>query len=108
MDAMPSRYSRHYYDLHKLATSSVKDQALSDLTLLADVVAFKQRFYPSAWARYDLARPGSFRLVPNKDHVAQLVKDYREMAVMVFGEVPEFETILRTLGALEVDINRHS
>ena len=66
VDVMPSRYSRHYYDLFKLAGSPVKDQALSDFKLLEDVVAFKQRFYPSGWARYDLAQPGSFRLIPNQ------------------------------------------
>jgi hypothetical protein len=71
-------------------------------------VAFKRRFYPSAWARYDLAKPGSFRLVPNQPHLAELQKDYREMAVMIFGEVPTFDDIIRTLGALEEDINRAS
>ena len=61
---IPQRYSRHYYDLYKLAVSRVRAVALADPKLLADVVAFKQRFYPSAWARYDLAVPGSFRLLP--------------------------------------------
>ena len=35
-----------------------------NVKLLQDVVVFKQRFYPSAWARYDLAVPGFFKL-PN-------------------------------------------
>jgi hypothetical protein len=103
---MPSRYSRHYYDFYKLAESPVKDQALSNLELLEDVVAFKQRFYPSAWARYDLARPGSFRLIPNPDRVAELERDYREMAIMIFGEVPGFEAILGALRAVEAGINQ--
>jgi hypothetical protein len=55
----PQRYSRHYYDLYKLAVSRVRASALANLRLLPDVVAFKQRFYPSVWARYDLAVPGS-------------------------------------------------
>lgn len=63
---MPSRYLRHYYDLYRLAASAVKERALSDVKLLEDVVAFKSCFYPSAWARYDLAKPGSFRLIPNQ------------------------------------------
>ena len=104
-DTMPSRYSRHYYDLYKLALSSVKDQALSNLNLLENVVAFKQRFYPSAWSRYDLAQPGSFRLIPNQSHLGELEKDYGEMHLMVFGEVPSFDAILRTLSTLEADIN---
>lgn len=56
----PPRYSRHYYDLAKLADSEIKSSALADTDLLANVVEFKQRFYPRGWARYDLAKPGSF------------------------------------------------
>jgi predicted nucleotidyltransferase component of viral defense system len=55
---MPPRYSRHYYDLYKLAVSKVRKSALSNTAMLRDVVAFKKRFYPSARARYDLAIPG--------------------------------------------------
>jgi predicted nucleotidyltransferase component of viral defense system len=44
---IPQRYSRHYYDLYKLAVSRVRASALADTKLLQDVVAFKQRFYPS-------------------------------------------------------------
>lgn len=39
----PSRYSRHYYDLAIMAASPVKDKALADLELLANVVAFKRK-----------------------------------------------------------------
>jgi hypothetical protein len=105
MTEMPSRYSRHYYDLYRLAKSGVKERALSNLKSLADVVTFKQRFYPSAWSRYELAQPGSFRLIPNQSHLVELQKDYREMQLMIFGEVPSFDAILRALGTLEADIN---
>ena len=105
---MPSRYSRHYNDLCKLAGSPIKDRALSNIKLLGDVVAFKQRFYPSAWARYDLARPGTFRLLPNQSLLPALVRDYREMAVMLFGGVPQWDAIINTLTALEADINRET
>jgi hypothetical protein len=71
--ALPARYSRHYYDLARMAASPVKDAALADTDLLAAVVAFKQRFYPRSWARYDLAARGTLRLVPAfADIVARL------------------------------------
>lgn len=73
---MPPRYSRHYYDLARLALSDVKAKALSDLDMLAAVVAFKQRFYPSAWAQYALAKPPSFKLIPLEARVSELAKDY--------------------------------
>ena len=42
----PARYSRHYYDLARMAASPVRAAALADFDLLAEVVAFKRRFYP--------------------------------------------------------------
>ena len=82
----PSRYSRHYYDMAKMAGSPVKHAALADLDLLANVVEFKERFYPRGWARYDLARSGSFRLVPEGHVLAAVEADYQAMANMIFGK----------------------
>jgi hypothetical protein len=103
---LPPRYSRHYYDLYKLARSSVRDTALARITLLEDVVEFKRRFYPSAWARYDRAVPGTFRLLPNSNsQIANLKRDYQEMHVMFFGQPPDFGLILDELRRLESHIN---
>lgn len=101
----PARYSRHYYDLACMAESPVRARALADLSLLAEVVAFKQRFYPRVWARYELAVPGSLRLVPGGEVLAAVEADYRAMRAMVFGEVPAFVEMLLTLHALEDEIN---
>ena len=100
-----SRYSRHYYDLARMAQSPVKDSALADTGLLADVVAFKQRFYPRNWARYDLAVPGSLRLIPQGAVLAALEADYRAMAGMIFGRIPAFAGIVAQLHELENEIN---
>lgn len=61
---LPLRYSRHYYDLAELALGAVRGEALGDRKLLSDVVRHKQIFYASAWAKYDLAMPGTLRLAP--------------------------------------------
>ena len=102
---LPSRYSRHYYDLAKMANSDVKQRALADFGLLAEVVEFKQRFYPRGWARYDLAIPGALKLVPEKHILKVIRKDYLNMRNMIFGEVPEFEDMMQTLQRLEREIN---
>lgn len=102
---MPPRYSRHYYDLHRLAHSPVKDAALHAWDLLRDVVEFKQRFYPCGWANYERARPGTFKLMPGAPHRRDLEKDYDAMRVMIFGEVPQFARIIETLAGLEEAIN---
>jgi hypothetical protein len=104
-NAQPARYSRHYYDLAKMAQSPVKEQALADPGLLASVVAFKQRFYPRGWARYDLAKPGTLMLVPEGHVLASVRSDYRAMENMIFGEMPAFEEILSVLQALQEEIN---
>ncbi|MDO9224915.1 MAG: nucleotidyl transferase AbiEii/AbiGii toxin family protein [Pseudomonadota bacterium] len=103
-----ARYSRHYYDLARMAGAPVKDAALADLGLLAEVVAFKQRFYPRGWARYDLAVPGTLRLVPEGAVLRAVESDYRAMGNMIFGEAPTFSDMMVTLERLENDINGRS
>ena len=97
----PPRYSRHYYDVAKMAESPVKNTALTNLKLLTDVVEFKERFYPRGWARYDLARPGSFRLVPEGHILASVKADYRAMTNMIFGDMPEIGEIMIILKKLQ-------
>jgi hypothetical protein len=102
---MPARYSRHYYDVAMMAAQGVKDEAFQDLELLAAVVKHKQIFYPSAWAQYALAKPGTLKLVPGAWRIQGLRRDYQEMAVMIFGEPRPFEKIIATLTGLENELN---
>lgn len=104
-NAQPPRNSRHYYDLAKMADSPVKAAALADFCLLASVVEFKQRFYPRGWAQYELAKPGTLRLVPKGHVLATVTVDYRAMANMIFGEYPPIEKVLARLKTLEDEIN---
>ena len=103
--SLPERYSRHYYDVAMLAQGPIRAEALADMTLLAQVVRHKETFYPSGWANYDVARPGSLRLIPAKERLASLERDYRDMGVMIFGEPPPFGTVMETLAVLEKDLN---
>ncbi len=103
---LPDRYSRHYYDVAMLAEGTIRSEALVDMTLLAQVVRHKETFYPSGWAHYELAHPGSLRLLPAEKRVAALERDYRNMGVMIFDEPPAFNKIMGTLAALEQEINR--
>jgi hypothetical protein len=102
---IPARYSRHYYDLYKLAESPVKSAALADRALLDSVVEFKERFYYSSWAQYDLAQPGSFRLSPPESQKPALERDYRAMRDMFYREPPELEDVFQSLNMLENEIN---
>lgn len=103
--AMLPRYSRHYYDLTMMAQSHVKEVALRDLDLLETVVAFKQQFYPSAWANYENAKVGSLKLVPPQERITELTKDYDAMRSMIFGNYPSLNEIITILKDLEAEIN---
>ena len=103
---LPDRYSRHYYDVAMLAEGTIRAEALADMTLLTQVVRHKETFYPSGWAHYDAARPGSFRILPPENRVSALERDYRNMDVMIFGKPPEFDKIMEPLAALEEEINK--
>jgi hypothetical protein len=69
-------------------------------------VAFKRRFYPRGWARYELAVPGRLSLVPQGEVLKAVEADYRAMQAMIFGSVPAFLDILTALTGLEAEINR--
>ena len=101
----PAGYSRHYYDVYRMALSSVKDAAFADLGLLKSVAAFKDKFYHRGWARYDLAKPGSIRLVPPPHVRVKIESDYNAMEFMFFGERPAFVDIMARITELEYEIN---
>jgi hypothetical protein len=97
----PKGYSRHYYDVCRMAQSTEKDVAFRDLELLKDVVAFKDKFYRRGWARYDLAVPGTMKLVPPEHVKTAVARDYDEMRFMIYGEVPAFDDLMRSIQQLE-------
>jgi len=102
---MPLRYSRHYSDVAVMSQAQVVDDALADIELLHSVTTHKDLFYHSGWAQYNLARPGSFHLMPRGERLSAIGRDYREMSAMFFSEPPEFESILEQLSELEKRIN---
>jgi hypothetical protein len=104
--SMPTRYSRHYYDLAMMALNEVKEEALSDLDLLQNVVEFKQKFYPRTWAKYEEAVPGTLKLLPPEFRLDSLEKDYKAMQNMIFDKYISFEEIIGILGNLEKEINK--
>jgi hypothetical protein len=105
---MPGRYSRHYADLAAMAQRTEAERALADDALRERVVSWKSRFFARNWARYDLAKPGTFRLAPPELRMAELARDYQEMRDMFLETPPLFEEVLETLRTLEDRINHRS
>ncbi len=102
---MPTRYSRHYYDLYCMALSTVKQKAFANLDLLKTVIDFKMKFYPRAWAKYSEAIPGTLKLLPPEYRMSDLSKDYQNMKDMIYGNVPTFDEIISVIKKLEEEIN---
>lgn len=102
---VPLRCSRHYYDLARMAIAEVKAAALDNMNLLKAVAQFKTKFYPQNWARYDLAKPGTLKLIPPAHVLAEIKRDYEAMQIMIYGEVLPFDDIMEILRKLENEIN---
>jgi Nucleotidyl transferase AbiEii toxin, Type IV TA system len=101
----PVRYSRHYYDIYQMLNSEVVEEAMADLPLLAEVVAFKHKFYPQGWANYEGAKVGTFRLIPEQFRIDSLRADYAQMKEMIFGDYPDFDSILQAVTAFQNRLN---
>ena len=102
---MPQRYSRHYYDLYRMALTPVKEAAFSQLDLLKKVVDFKMKFYPRAWAKYPEAVPGTLKMIPPEYQFTALEADYDSMKDMLYGDVPTFDIVIAAVRELENEIN---
>ena len=95
------RYSRHYYDLYRMAMTPVKEAAFSRLNLLKKVVDFKMKFYPKGWAKYPEAVLGTLKLIPLRCRLAALEADYDSMKDMLYGDVPTFDTVIAAVRELK-------
>lgn len=100
------RHARHYYDLARLAARPVGENSLEQFGLLDRVIAHKTFFFASSWVHYEIARPGTFRLLPKQsDRLDGLRRDYEAMQPMIFGEAPTWSGIVEVLRELERRIN---
>ena len=100
------RFSRHYADTAAMATRAEISPILSNNQLRQHVADWKSRFFPSSWARYDLAKPGTFRLAPPESRRPELDRDYLAMRPMFLNEPPTFASVVEMLTELESRINR--
>ena len=101
----PDRFSRHYADMAALAKHPTASKAIDQHDLRRRVVEWKSQFFGSSWANYDLAKPGTFRIVPPAKRLPALRRDYQAMRDMYLVEPASFDEILTILADLENRIN---
>jgi len=109
-EATPERTSRHWYDVAMLLRSNIGEEALTDITLLQDVVRYKEMFFAAPYANYGDCLGGGFRLVPGGPLLSYLADDYGKMisSGMFDVEPPSFEEIVQVLIDAQERINSAS
>ncbi len=103
---MPPHYARHYHDLARMATEPVAERALTNADLRKRVVTHKSVYFRSGWARYDLAEPATFQLLPPAARLPELETDHRAMAQMFFATPPPIADVLEILDTLQSRIRQ--
>jgi hypothetical protein len=102
------RLARHYYDLSRLIQAGIGDEALADTDLFARVATHRSVFFRKQKEAQDSLRLGSLRLMPRLDHLPVWKQDYHAMRDMFFGEIPDFDSILKLVGDFQQRFNRES
>jgi Nucleotidyl transferase AbiEii toxin, Type IV TA system len=100
------RFARHYSDFCALwQHDQARTAGLTRLDLLADVALHKSRYFASAWANYDSARPGTLKLVPPEYRWPAISEDYATMRPMFMTEPPPFAELIHQLRVAEAALN---
>ena len=75
--------------------------AMGNLPLLDEVVHHKSAFFKTASAKYEDAKPGTLRLIPNAGLEAKLRRDYTGMQEMIIGDAPSFDEVIGRIASLD-------
>lgn len=100
------RMARHYYDLWCLLRAGVGEKALANSALFQRVAEHREVFFRFSWVDYTTHKPGTFRLTPPGEHLANWKADYAEMlGPMFFGDTPSFEEMIVAATEFEETFN---
>lgn len=83
-------------------------KALSNRTLLEEVVHLKKAFFHTSYANYDACLENNFCLVPREPLLSQLKQDYIAMNIsgMFESPPPDFEEMMTSIADIEKKTNR--
>jgi hypothetical protein len=101
----PERCARHYFDMARLLAHPHAPLYMADKAQCEHVANWKSSAFACRWARYDLARHGSFRLVPPEWRQPALAQDYARIRTMFKTEPPPFAKMMRQLAIAEAALN---
>ncbi len=98
-------HSRHFYDLARLFRHAIGARALKDSALPQRVREHKEIYWAHSASRYDLAKAGTFKLLPPDNLIPEIRRDYRQMSDMCFGAAPDFDSLMGEIKELETVLN---
>ncbi|MBD2550202.1 nucleotidyl transferase AbiEii/AbiGii toxin family protein [Microcystis elabens FACHB-917] len=106
------RYSRHWYDLDRLAQAGIAEAAVRDRPLCEEVAQHKEDFWRARDADeqpidYLHALSRNLQLVPTDEARQALEADFQAMtdSGMLRGEIPSFAELLERISQLEAQCN---
>ena len=102
---IPSRLSRHYYDIAMMGRNKLLQSALDHADLLQSVMANQKTFFPSAWAAHDSTSLGNLKLAPTAERRQSIRNDYKQMEEMFFDTFPSFDELMGDIQNIEERIN---
>ena len=105
---VPSRYSRHYYDVYMIYKSEYFSTILKMKELFQEVKAFKSKYYRTSWSKIEESSLDNIAIVPRKERLTELSSDFDNMKEMIFGDGPSFKEIINGLLELEGVLKRAS
>jgi hypothetical protein len=100
------RITRHYYDVHRLVESPLREHALANLELAIDCSRHARMFFNRPDFGLQSAVPGEFALTPTQGMLDALRRDYERMAGMIFGPVPDFGAVVHSIESFETQVNQ--
>jgi hypothetical protein len=100
------RITRHDYDVHRLVESPLREHALANLELAVDCSRHARMFFNRPDFGQQSAVPGQFVLTPIHGMFDALRRDYERMVGMIFGPVPDFDTVIHSIEFFEAQVNQ--
>lgn len=102
------RMSRHLYDIHKMFTTAIAKEALSDNELYESVIEHRRVFIGLRGFDYSSLSKKSLNFIPTPAVVYQAWKnDYESMQEnMIYGDSVPFETLIKDLTKFNLEINQ--
>ena len=99
------RLSRHYYDVARMATTAIAENAINNMALFTNVISHAQLLYRRGWMKLGEIETDGIRLVPQNELYARLETDYNNMQQMIFGDIPSFASLIENIRTLETRLN---